>query len=67
MIVLTDVNETLGDPVVETVFKGVRDTHGDPLEETVLKVVLLIENVTLVVFVIELELELVKYPDVVGV
>ena len=44
-----------------------RETHGDPLEEIVFKLVLLIENEVLVVFVTELELELVKYPDVVGV
>jgi len=52
---------------VEIVFKGVRETHGDPLEETVFKLVLLIENEVLVVFVTELELELVKHPDVEGV
>jgi hypothetical protein len=45
----------------------VRETHGDPLEEIVFKLVLLIENEVLVVFVTELELELVKYPVVVGV
>ena len=44
-----------------------RETHGDPLEEIVFKLVLLIENEVLVVFVTELELELVKYPVVVGV
>lgn len=44
-----------------------RDTDGDPVEETVFKLERLIENVVLVVFVTELELELVKYPDVVGV
>lgn len=43
------------------------DTDGDPVEETVFKLERLIENVVLVVFVTELELELVKYPDVVGV
>jgi hypothetical protein len=45
----------------------VRETHGDPLEEIVFKLDLLIENEVLVVFVTELELELVKYPDVDGV
>ena len=44
-----------------------RETHGDPLEETVFKLERLIENVTLVVFVVETEVELVKYPDVEGV
>ena len=66
-MVLTDVNETLGDPDGEIVFKGVRDVQGLPLEEIVFKLVLLIENEVLVVFVTELELELVKYPDVDGV
>jgi len=67
VIVLTDVNETLGDSDVEIVFKGVRDTRVDPEVEIVFKLERLIENVVLIVLVSELELELVKYPDVDGV
>ncbi len=52
---------------MEIVFKGVRDIHGDALEEIVLKLDLLKENIAVVVFVTELELELVKYPDMEGV
>ena len=44
-----------------------RDVHGLPLDEIVFKVVLVTENIAVVVFVTELELEYVKYPDVDGV
>jgi hypothetical protein len=67
VMVLTDVNETLGDPDGEIVFKGVRDVQGLPLEEIVLKLERLMENIAVVVFVTELEVELEKYPDIEGV
>lgn len=44
-----------------------RDVHGLPLDEIVFRLVLVTENIEVVVFVTELELEYVKYPDVDGV
>lgn len=52
---------------MEIVFKGVRDKDGEALWETVFKLERHMENIVVVVFVTELELELVKYPDIEGV